>query len=53
MKFILFKFIFQQGKIFSSPDKKMENSESIEVLRKTVMEYEEKIIGLEAEVSKV
>lgn len=39
--------------MFASPDKKMENSESIEVLRKTIMEYEEKIIGLEAEVSKV
>lgn len=49
-KFI-FVHNFQQGKPFSLT--KAENSESIEGLRKTVMEYEEKIIGLEAEVSKV
>ncbi|GFT16926.1 angiomotin [Nephila pilipes] len=31
---------------------KNESSESVESLKKTIMEYEEKIIGLEAEVSK-
>lgn len=40
----------KQGK--SSSVMKAENSESVEGMRKTVMEYEEKIIGLEAEVSK-
>ncbi|XP_054712267.1 LOW QUALITY PROTEIN: angiomotin-like [Uloborus diversus] len=40
----------KQGR--SSSLTKVENSDSTESLKKTVMEYEEKIIGLEAEVSK-
>ncbi|XP_015917379.1 angiomotin isoform X2 [Parasteatoda tepidariorum] len=39
-----------QGK--SNPHSKAENSDSVESLKKTIMEYEEKIIGLEAEVSR-
>ncbi|KAG8194505.1 hypothetical protein JTE90_013258 [Oedothorax gibbosus] len=39
-----------QGK--SPAVSKNDNSDNIETLKKTVMEYEEKIIGLEAEVSK-
>lgn len=45
--------LFQQGKALSVTDRKSENRDSIDGLRKTVMEYEERIIGLEAEVSKV
>ncbi|GFQ91815.1 angiomotin [Trichonephila clavata] len=40
----------QQGR--SPVVSKNESSESVESLKKTIMEYEEKIIGLEAEVSK-
>lgn len=40
----------QQGR--SPAVSKNDSSESVESLKKTIMEYEEKIIGLEAEVSK-
>lgn len=42
----------KHGKSPTSPEKKSENCETVDGLRKTLMEYEEKIIGLEAEVSK-